>query len=99
MRFEWDPAKHTTNLRKHGVPFEEAATVFDDPWALVAPDEAHSTPIEAREWLIGEGDGGRTLVVVFTRRDGGAVVRLVSARPADRKERGIYGKSKGISIP
>lgn len=94
MKFEWDPAKDSANLGKHGVPFKTAITAFDDPWALVAPDPKHSTAMEPREWLIGEADGGKVLVVVFTKRLRGFVYRIISARPASRRERRRYEELK-----
>jgi uncharacterized DUF497 family protein len=97
MRFDWDPKKAAANQAKHGVGFEEAITAFDDPFALVAPDETHSTADEERRWLIGEADGG-VLVVVFTVRPPGDVYRLISARRASRKERTRYEASKGIPL-
>ena len=99
MKFEWDPVKALSNLRKHGIKLEDAITAFDDPWALTTADEGHSFPSEEREWLIGESDGARILVVVFTRRGPeGGIYRIISARPAGRREREGYGRSKGISI-
>ena len=77
----------------HGVVFEEAITAFDDPWALVAPDLKHSTGQERREWIIGQSDSG-VLVTVFTRR--GQVMRLISARRANRRERRRYEAFKRI---
>jgi len=97
MRFDWNAAKATTNRRKHGVSFEEAITAFDDPSALLAPDPTHSTPHEQRTWLIGEGDPG-VLVVVFTIREEGEVVRLISARRANSRERKRYEESKGLPV-
>ena len=49
IKFDWNIAKSISNLKKHGVSFELAITVFDDPQALIAPDEKHSTPMEKRE--------------------------------------------------
>ena len=63
-------------MAKHGVSFELAITAFDDPFALIAPDDAHSTSAERREWLIGESDRG-LLVVVFTTRSQGQVYRII----------------------
>jgi uncharacterized protein len=97
VRFEWDAAKAQINLRKHGVSFELAITAFDDPFALLAPDEAHSTPAEIRERLIGESDKG-VLVIVFTKRLTGQVYRLISARPANRRERKLYEEFKRLSF-
>jgi uncharacterized DUF497 family protein len=97
MRFEWDDKKAESNQKKHKVSFETAITAFDDPFALIAPDEKHSNEIEIREWLIGESDSG-VLVVVFTHRAKGAVYRLISARRASRKERKRYEELKRVSI-
>jgi hypothetical protein len=97
MEFDWDPKKAAANQVKHGVAFEGAITAFDDPFALIAPDDAHSTGEEERRWLIGDADVG-VLVVVFTVRQPGDVHRLISARRANRRERMRYEASKGISI-
>jgi hypothetical protein len=96
VRFEWDDAKAMANQSKHGVTFEQAITAFDDPYALIAPDPGHSTR-EERRWLIGDADGG-VLVVVFTIRGAGDVYRLISARPANRKERRGYEQSKRLPV-
>lgn len=95
MKFEWDEKKAVSNKRKHGINFELAITVFDDPFALIAPDEKHSTPEEVREWIIGESDKG-VLVVIFTVRKKGSVYRIISGRKANKKERSIYELYKGI---
>jgi uncharacterized DUF497 family protein len=95
MRFEWDERKATANLLNHGIRFEDAITAFDDAWALRAPDVAHSTVEEERIWLIGESD---STVVVFTERHPGRVTRIISARPANRKERMRYEESKRIPL-
>ena len=97
MRFDWDERKAAANQAKHGISFAEAITAFDDPFALVAPDAAHSTPQEERRWLIGGSDSG-VLVVVFTIRHPGNVHRIISARPANRKERQRYAESKELPL-
>lgn len=97
VRFEWDDQKAVANDRKHGISFEEAITAFDDPYALVAPDPSHSTAAEERRWLIGEADTG-VLVVVFTVREEGGVYRIISARPASRKERRGYEQGKRVPL-
>ena len=97
MRFEWDDRKATANETKHGITFEEAITAFDDPYALVAPDTRHSTATEERRWLIGEADTG-VLVVIFTVREEGDVYRIISARPASRKERQGHEQSKRVPL-
>jgi len=97
MRFDWDDTKAASNLRKHRVSFEEGITAFDDPFVLIAEDQSHSTANEERRWLIGESDD-RVLVVVFTIRHPGNVCRLISARPASRKERLRYEEAKRVPV-
>jgi uncharacterized protein len=97
MKFEWDEEKAHRNVLKHGISFDQAITAFDDPFALIAPDEKHSIAGEIREWLIGESDDG-VLVVVFTRRWSGQAYRLISARSANRRERKRYEEIKRISL-
>ena len=89
MRCVWDADKAGRNARKHGVTFEEAATVFADPLALIIEDESH--PEKAR--IIGESLAARILLVVFIERDRD-VVRLISARRATRQERRRYEERK-----
>ncbi len=96
MQFDWDEKKNASNRTKHRIAFQVAITVFDDPLALIAPDPKHSHE-EVREWIIGESDNG-VLVVVFTIRQPGDIYRLISARRANRKERGKYEESKRVSI-
>jgi uncharacterized protein len=97
MKFEWDEEKAHRNILKHGISFDQAITAFDDPFALIAPDEKHSGAGEFREWLIGESDDG-VLVVVFTRRWHGQIYRIISARRANRRERKRYEEFKRISL-
>jgi uncharacterized DUF497 family protein len=85
--FEWDDEKAASNLRKHGVSFEEAVTVFEDPSALTFFDTDHSAH-EDRDRTYGLSRNGRLLVVVHTERQ--HLVRLISARRATRNERAIY---------
>jgi len=85
VRVVWDERKARLNLRNHGVTFEEAATVFSDPLALIVEDQTHAE--NAR--IIGESDGARLLLVVFVERDVDAL-RLISARRATRHERRRY---------
>ena len=92
MFFAWDVAKALKNYEKHGVSFEEAATVFDDPLSLEWEDIEHSEReprmkrlgISAQRWL---------LALVYTKRsleDGTQTIRIITARRASRKERQIY---------
>ncbi len=84
MRFEWDAEKAAQNLNKHGVPFEEAVTIFYDPLAATFDDPDHSLG-EQRFLTLGYSSRGRLLVVCHTeRRD---TVRLINARRATRRER------------
>src|SRR5215475_7386288 len=90
-RFVWDPKKAAENLRKHGVDFQEAVTVFADPLARIHDDPEHSAG-EHREIIVGHSSRRRLLLVSFTeRRD---VVRLISARKATRGERKEYEEYK-----
>lgn len=85
--FEWDERKARDNLRKHGVSFEEASTVFADPLSSTIADEEHSA-MEERSVIIGESNRLRLLVVVFTDRD--ERIRIISARLPTRRERRDY---------
>ena len=85
-RFEWDDEKARANLAKHGVSFEEAALVFDDPNYVVEPDE--SVFYEER-WRTTGLALGRVLFVVSTERNGN-VIRIISARTATRHEENRY---------
>lgn len=89
-RFEWDPAKARTNVRKHGVSFEEAETVFSDEEAILLPDPDHSAD-EDRFLLLGFSIGLRVLVVVHCYREDEAVIHIISARKANPSERAQYG--------
>lgn len=89
MRFEWDPKKAEKNLKKHGVSFQEAATVFGDPLAVTFHDPDHSYE-EERQLTFGQSLQSRLIVVSHTRR--GEKTRIISARPMDRNERVIYEK-------
>ena len=89
LRFDWDPRKAATNLAKHGVAFAEAITAFRDELALVLADPDHSA-IEARFVLLGLSAERRVLVVVHCLREAGEVIRIISARPASRRERTHY---------
>lgn len=87
MQFEWDPKKAATNLRKHGVSFDEAATVFQDDLSLTGDDPDHSLS-EERLVTFGVSSAGRLLVASYTERDDR--IRIISARPATRSERKLY---------
>ncbi len=91
MRFEWDAAKADINVRKHGVKFDEASTVFADDLSATGRDLDHSID-EYRFLTFGLSSKGRVLAVSHTDR--GGVVRIISARPATRKEKRIYEESQ-----
>jgi uncharacterized DUF497 family protein len=87
MEFEWNPDKAKLNLEKHGISFQEATTVFNDPLSVTFPDPDHSIG-ENRYVIIGVSQFGQLLVVSHTDR--GEKVRIISARKATRQERGFY---------
>ena len=87
MDYEWDQAKATSNLDKHGVSFEEAATVFGDPLYIDFYDPDHSVD-EHRYLIMGQSTAGRLLIVSYTQRN--EVVRLISAREVTSSERRAY---------
>ena len=84
VRFEWDPEKARQNFKKHGVYFDEAATVFYDPLSATFDDPDHSRG-EHRLITVGVSSQGRLLVVAHTER--GSAVRIIKARPATAHER------------
>jgi len=85
--FEWDEEKAQANLRTHKVSFDEATTVFSDPFSITIPDPDHSTD-EERYIDIGTSDKGRLLVVSYTER--GTNIRIISCRKATPNERRRY---------
>jgi len=87
MQFRWDQKKASSNLAKHGISFEEAATVFGDPLSNSFPDPDHSID-EQRFIIIGASEQGRIIVVAHT--DDGEFVRIISAREATSRERKSY---------
>ena len=87
LRFEWDPDKAAGNVDKHGVSFEEAATVFGDPLGKIVDDPRHSIG-EKRFVLMGQSDQDNLLAVMYTERED--AVRIISARPVTRREQKDY---------
>lgn len=87
LSFEWDEGKAKANLKKHRVGFDEAITVFTDPFSMTIHDPDHSAD-EQRYIDIGSSDQGRVLIVVYTER--GSNIRLVSCRKATPLERKRY---------
>jgi Uncharacterized protein conserved in bacteria len=92
-QFTWDDKKASANIKKHGVSFEEAQTVFSNPRAVIFDDEAHSID-EKREIIIGPSARGRLLLVYLTERVDG--IRIISARRATPKERRDYEEGTNI---
>jgi len=87
LQFEWDPAKAAENLAKHGVSFEEAATVFRDTLSATGTDPDHSVG-EERFIIFGVSTSGRDLLVAHTEHSG--IIRVISARLVTPGERKIY---------
>ncbi len=85
--FEWDEKKADDNLRKHGVSFDEAKTVFNDPLCVTIYDPDHLSD-EERYIDIGLSSKGRLIVVLYIER--GEKIRIISSREATRKEQGEY---------
>ena len=89
IRFDWDPAKARANLRKHGISFEEAQSVFYDDFARQFYD-TEGSETEDRFLLLGMSNRARVLVVCHCERSRGDVVRIISARKATRNEQKYY---------
>ncbi len=89
ISFEWDSRKASTNLRKHGVSFEEAKSVFFDEQARLIDDPDHSED-EDRFVLLGLSQNLRLLLVCHCYRADGEVIRIISARKATRSEARFY---------
>ena len=87
MKFEWDDQKAFRNLQKHGIGFEEASSIFQDPFSATGSDPDHSVG-EIRWITFGVSDRGRLLVVAHTERKN--TIRIISARKATKPERRIY---------
>jgi len=94
--FNWNKSKNLSNIRKHGIPFKEAATVFLDPNATLIPDIDHSLD-EDRYIVVGMSKKLKILMVCHCYRDevdkeiNKEVIRIISARPATKQEQKIYG--------
>ena len=92
--FEWDPAKAASNRSKHGISFEQAATIFRDPQQISVADDEHSDD-EERWATIGFDSQGTLLVVIHTYREdsrNSVSIRIISARRATRQEAGQYAE-------
>ena len=91
MKFQWDRAKASANYRKHGVSFDEAASVFDDSPRCF--DDLDHSDVELRYLVIGFSNRGRLLAVIVTDRDD--EIRIISARLADAGEAKLYAETHG----
>jgi uncharacterized DUF497 family protein len=91
LRFHWDQRKNRANLRKHGISFEEAETVFSDERGILLDDRDHSEH-EERFVLLGLSATLRTLVVCHCYRERDDVIRIISARRATKPERRQYAQ-------
>ena len=92
MRFDWNPDKNKSNIKKHGVDFEEAETVFQDEMALELFDDEHSDD-EDRYIIIGISSKTRELMVCHCYRCDGDVIRIISARRATKNEIVLYERN------
>jgi uncharacterized DUF497 family protein len=88
LSFEWDDEKNKLNQERHGISFEDARFVFNDPNKVILPDLFHSPDDE--RWIV-IGMVNKVLFVVYTER--GENIRLISARPATKAEKGVYDES------
>ncbi len=89
MDFEWDEAKNKANLAKHGISFEEAKRIWEDPERITGPGQV--TGFESRWLSVGKAEG-KLMTVCWTQRE--AKVRIISARPARPEEGETYGEEK-----
>ena len=95
MRFEWEPKKNEVNIRKHGINFDEAETVFEDERAVTIYDKEHSDD-EDRFKIIGVSWKLRELTVCHCLREDDDVTRIISARRATKSESKLY--ERGLSL-
>ena len=93
IEFEWDASKASANLRKHQVSFEDAQSVFYDEFAVQFFDEEHSME-EERFLMLGMSSLAKLLIVCHCEREQGAVIRIISARKASKRESAFYQGGK-----
>ena len=89
IRFEWDESKAAANLKKHHVSFEEAKSIFFDEFGVQFFDEDHSSG-EERFLMLGMSSEAKLLIVCHCEREQGAVIRIISARKATKRESAFY---------
>lgn len=95
VRFTWDPLKNQANIKKHGVSFEEASSIFLNFPLEVFHDPDHSDQ-ESRYIAVGFSDRARMLLVVHCENHSGTLIRIISARkPANREAKQLFGPPKG----
>ena len=93
IKFEWDEPKAAANLKKHHVSFEEAKSIFFDEFGVQFFDEDHSSD-EERFLMLGMSSVAKLLIVCHCEREQGAVIRIISARKATRRESAFYRGAK-----
>lgn len=93
IKFEWDPTKAASNLKKHQVSFDEAKSVFYDEFAVQFFDEEHSS-LEERFLMLGLSASAKLLIVCHCEREHGQVIRIISARKATKHESAFYQGSQ-----
>jgi hypothetical protein len=93
IKFEWDIAKAASNLKKHGISFKEAESVFYDEFAVQFYDGGHSED-EDRFLMLGLSGESKILLVCHCERDAGHTIRIISARKATKNERKLYKGSE-----
>jgi uncharacterized DUF497 family protein len=91
--FEWDSGNHRKNELKHSVTSAEAEEVFFNSPLLISMDDKHSVS-EHRYLALGQSNRARELAIIFTLRQGGILIRVISARNQHRKERKLYEQAK-----
>ena len=93
IKFDWDPNKNEINRKKHGITFEEVCEVFYDDEAILIPDPEHSET-EERFIILGTSGSANLLVVCHCYRDCDAIIRIISARKANKTETRQYFSQK-----
>ena len=89
IKFEWDESKAAANLKKHHVSFDEAKSIFFDEFGIQFFDEDHSCD-EERFLMLGMSSGAKLLIVCHCEREHGAIIRIISARKATKREGAFY---------
>ncbi|EDN66122.1 protein containing DUF497 [Beggiatoa sp. PS] len=90
IKFEWDSTKESKNIKKHGISFEEASSVFYDDFAVQFYDDSHSELEEDRFLMLGVSNKAKMLMVCYCERQSGNRLRIISARKATKNEQKFY---------